>query len=193
MKGERVMSKWGLITLSGKGPIIAGEEAGGLLRTSTPLVEFDCETMRCTTASGRPYRLAGYEDRKAAMNALLSFYDITGARPLFLDPSEVIDVIRRNGNRPQELSAEERAEIKRVRLEMLGREISHWLGIAERWHGLMLEQIAEASPLPFETIEKMSRGLPADVTVDEAEALLELVSAAVNDQVRLPGTRSFRR
>ena len=184
MKTERIIHSWGIITLDGKGPYLAGLEPSGLLRTSTALVHFDPETMTARTASGRPYRLAGPEVRREAMNALLSIWDIGNAKLAFLDMDEVLPTIVRNGNQPQDFSREEKAENRRLQVEYTARSVAHFVGLCERWHGIALEDLADATTLPLEEWRGLVEGKPSDtVTVEQAEDALRLASMVFNGEI----------
>lgn len=184
MKTERVIHSWGILTLDGKGPYLAGLEPSGLMRTSTALVDFDGTEMTARTASGRPYRLVGPAVRRKALHSLLSIWDIGTAQPRFLEMDEVLDVIARNGNKAQDLTPEEEAENRCLRLEVMGRSIAHFADMCERYRGVTLEDIAAATTLSLEEWRGLIEGKPADtVTVDQAEDALRLAAGVFNGEL----------
>lgn len=193
MKTERTLTSWGILVIDGHGPYLAGTEPSGMMRTSTALLEFDEATMTAKTAAGRPYRLVGPEVRREAVNTLLSLWELPdGVRPRFLDLDEVVPTIERNGNRPQDLTPEQEADLRLQRLLITGRSIAKYVDWCERYQDVTLEDFAEVSDLSLEEWRSIVDGAPAGtITVERAEAALMLAANVFNGDAVLPRTRTW--
>lgn len=102
MKSERILVRWGLVSLNGGGPYLAGMESSCETRTSTPLMELDLKAGTALTASGRPYRMQG--DPEPGYGLLVArevwgqFFDLSGSTIEPLSPAEARAMVawRRN-------------------------------------------------------------------------------------------------
>lgn len=174
MKRERILSRWALLMIGDTGPILAGCEDFEVQRTSTPLVEFDPETLTGVTASGRPYRLVGEMEPGYALNAFHSLWDAGDTPVTAVSPEEAVALIRTKGNRPFDFTPDEQARLDLARLRHTAAQMAHQMRIMD------LDEKAAAS----------RSGLTLDQLRGLFEHDLNRVSALDADQafVRLVGT-----
>jgi hypothetical protein len=166
MKAERILSRWSLVMLDGRGPILAGSEGGGVFRTSTALVSFDAEAGTGVTASGRPYRLVGGADHSYALGAVHTLWGRNGLEARIVSPDEAVALIAAKGNMPFQRAPEEQAGIDGLKLRHISAEVHVQMisaGIDE----------AEAARVCGLTEDQVRGILEADlskISVDEADA-----------------------
>jgi hypothetical protein len=175
MKPERILSRWGLLMVAERGPILAGHEGGGVYRTSTPLVSFDPDRGTGVTASGRPYRLIGGADRGYA---LMAFHSLWDAEVRVVSPDEAVALVEAKGNAPFRRTAEEQARIDRLKLQHFSREIRAQmmaLGVDE----------AETARICRLTEDQFQGILDCDlskISVDEADAAFVTLTRAASSR-----------
>lgn len=116
-KSVRTLSRWGLVSLNGDGPYLAGYEVGQGKRTSTPLVEFDPGNGNALTSSGRPYALL--EDDNSPYGYLVArdvwaqYFDLKKSVIVGLTIDEAVAMIAANGNTPYNRTLEEENALRR--------------------------------------------------------------------------------
>lgn len=174
-KPQRTLFRWGLLMVGDQGPILAGCEGIDISRTSTPLVEFNPETLTGVTASGRPYRLLGEPEPGYALMAFHSIWDAGDVNVHVVGPVEAAGLIRKNGNAPFQRAPEQQAALDRKKLEFLSAQFRRHLilnGIDE-WEAALRAGLSA---------NQLSGLLDADlskVSADEADqAFVRLIEAS---------------
>jgi len=181
----RMMRDWALWTVNGRGPYVAGRDVFGTLRTSTAVVAYDPVRQRCETASGAIYRLDEDGENRVAAKIAIGTHFVVGDDVTigFVDPADVVAVIERNGNASR-VSPEERAALVAQRTEVFVREIADGLAMADRLHGVSVEDIAQGSHLSADVIVRIASGeRPEGVTDDDVEDVNRLVWEVVKSGV----------
>lgn len=117
MKSVRTLSRWGLVSLNGTGPYLAGYEVGQGLRCSTPLVEFNPVAGTALTSSGRPYRLLDDDNPRygylVAVDVWGDHFDLSKSVIVPLTVDEAVEMIVANGNEPYNRTIAEENELRR--------------------------------------------------------------------------------
>lgn len=116
-RSVRTLSYWGLVSLNGDGPYLAGYEVGQGTRTSTPLCEFDPVAGTALTSSGRPYRLVGDPLQgygiATAIDVWSQYFDLSESTIRSLAVEEAVAMIAANGNAPYNRTVEEETALRR--------------------------------------------------------------------------------
>lgn len=189
MKTERILHRWALLVAGGIGPFLAGQE-GLLMRTSTPLVDFDAETLTGVTASGRPYRLAEQSDPGYALHAFHSLWNAGDAEVRVLSPAEAAAMLAEKPNSPFDHTSEEQAELDAMRLAALAGDIRLHAALAF----LAEPELAELTGLPFEAVERLmarERDALRGVCPDDAEKALERLVLFVQEGIDVRNSRGI--
>lgn len=117
-KSIRTLSNWGLVSLNGSGPYLAGYEVGQGTRCSTPLVEFDPEKGTALTSSGRPYHLIGAPDPGYGLYTAIEvwgqYFDIAESTIVTLSADDAVAMITANANAPYDRTLEEENALRRT-------------------------------------------------------------------------------
>lgn len=167
-KSERVLSRWGILMVGEIGPILAGDEDGVLLRTSTPLVLFDADSLRGLTSSGRPYRLVGEADPVHAVEAFTTLWGTRDAEVRVLTPAEAAATLVRKPNRPFESDNAERQRLDRVKVARMADEMARQIAAL----GITREEAADRAELSLEQMNALLEGDATGITGAEADAAL---------------------
>lgn len=175
MKRERILSRWALLMAGDTGPILAGCEGLSAQRTSTPLVEFDLDTMTVVTASGRPYRLVGPSEPGYALSAFHSLWDAGDTPVRVVSPEDAVRLITEKGNKPFEFTPEEQARLDLARLRHTAAQIVRQMRVLD----LDEHQAAQRSGL---TLDQMHGLLEHDLSriaaLEADQAFVRLVGTA---------------
>lgn len=111
------LSNWGLVSLNGHGPYLAGHEVGQGTRTSTPLVEFDPVNGTALTSSGRPYSLVGKPNLDYALATAVDvwgqYFGLEKSTIVALTADEAIAMITAKGNTPYDRTIDEENALRR--------------------------------------------------------------------------------
>jgi hypothetical protein len=117
MKTPRLLSRWGLVSLNGHGPYLAGYEVGQGTRTSTPLLELDPDLGTALTSSGRPYFFNGEPDPDYGLATALDvwgqYFGLAKSTIRSLNVDEAAAMITANGNTPYNRTIEEENALRR--------------------------------------------------------------------------------
>lgn len=181
MKSERILRRWALLTAGNVGPFLAGQE-GVLMRTSTPLVSFDANSLTGITASGRPYRLAEDADPNYALNAFHSLWDAGDADVRVLSPEEAAAMLAERPNDPFDHTPEEQADLDAMKLAALAGDIRLQAVLAF----LAEPDLADLTGLPVESVERLLAREPDalhGVSPDDAECALERLVLFVQEGI----------
>lgn len=186
MKTERILSRWALLMAGDHGPVLAGCEELEIMRTSTPLVEFDVASLTGVTASGRPYRLVGDPEPGYALRAFHSLWHAGAAEVLVVSPAEAVKLIRENGNAPFRHAPEEQAALDLQKLTLLAGQLRMQIGALE----IGEDEAARRCSLTAEQLRGLLEADLGVISADEADAaFVRLVGSAcgrMRDYVTAP-------
>jgi hypothetical protein len=179
MKSERTLVRWGLVMVGDHGPILAGSEGGGVYRSSTPLVEFDAEAGKGVTASGRPYRVFGHEDKDYARWVVQTLWGIAGANARIVSPEDAAAIIASRGNAPFRRTPQEQSHLDGLKL----RHIATEFGVQMICLGIDEVEAAAICGLTEDRIRGILDCNLSRVSVEEADAAFVTLAQAASNKM----------
>jgi hypothetical protein len=180
-KSTRTLLYWGLVSLNGQGPYLAGYEAGQGTRCSTPLVEFDPEAGTAITSTGRPYHLVGKSDPYYGLHTSMEvwgqYFNLEKSTIVVLTDDEAIAMIATNGNAPYNRTiAEESALRRQYGLPQVADE-SEVVPLSDSISDLIIPDPTDEEMDELEGIAELDAGLGVDYddVIAKALAILDRV------------------